>query len=117
MSSQRTAVVFELGNVIGKDFTQWRIDLLCELLQFVVYGPYGSNVVLSVSGTKIWYDETYDFHRLEFMANGHKVHVQLYKVFSSFIDEKDGWRGCPTYDIVLFANSIRNACGLAVTEI
>lgn len=96
----------ELGNMKGQYFTQWRIDLLEELLHYVTNG-FGSASGVDVTDTKIWYDESEDFHRLSFESNGHIVLVRFYKVFASKIDGKDGWVGCPHSKIIDFAQHLR----------
>ena len=106
MIEQSSKVPIERGNMKGQHFTQWRIDLLQELLNLVVYA-YGSHPFVAVENARVWYDAAEDFHRLEYTASGKKIEVQFYKVFSSKIDGRDGWRGCVRSDIVEFARHLR----------
>lgn len=84
------------GNREGQYFTQWRFDLLAELLQKVQEGPIpGQSETVEVANVEIWYDAREDYHRLKFDAQGHHVEVRLYKVFACTIDKAEGWVGCP----------------------
>jgi len=96
----------EYGSLTGQYFTQWRIDLLQELLGYVVEG-FGGGAGIPVENTTIWYDANEDFHMLSFDSGGHHVEVRFYKVFSSKIDGKDGWVGCPRSNIIGFAQHLR----------
>jgi hypothetical protein len=88
-------------------FTQWRIDLLGELLLLVTNG-FGEDPGVAVSDVKIWYDEPNDFHRLSFVSQGTKVDVRFYKVFSvRYDDVRDGWVGCLRSSVIRFAKHIR----------
>lgn len=100
-------VVIERGNMSGRYFTQWRIDLLEELLYDVVYN-YGTIPLVTVENAKVWYDEPNDFHMLSYDATGNHIEVRLYTVFSSKVNGVDGWVGCPRYCQGEFARHLRN---------
>ena len=99
---------YQLGNTSGQHFTQWRLDLLEELLRYVASGFHAEKGV-PVGNVRMWYDEPNDFHCLSFDSNGHDVLVKFYKVFSSEIDGNRLWQGCPRGQIIEFAASIRKA--------
>lgn len=101
------------GNLEGQYFTQWRIDILNDLICHVVY-LYGDTPKVQVSDVHIWYDAEHDFHRLSYKAAGNEIEVQFYKVFSSKINGVDGWRGCPRYCQSDFARHLRDHSRLAV---
>lgn len=102
-----TEIPVEYGNMEGQYFTQWRIDLLNELLQTVVYA-YGETPLVAVEDVKIWYDAGEDFHRMTFTSAGKRFEVQFYKVFSVKVDGTDLWRGCPRSSAGKLAKSIRD---------
>lgn len=101
------------GNREGQYFTEWRFDLLKEILNHVHFGPIpGHSQVLDIQNPHIFYDQNQDFHHLTFEAGGKSVNVRLYKVFSVTIDGKNGWIGCPTYQQWEFSNYLRKECGI-----
>lgn len=101
------------GNREGQHFTQWRFDILRELLERIVSGPCPPrSEVVAIESPEIWYDSAQDYHCLRFTGNGHLVEVRLYKVFSSKIDGVDHWQGCPTSNIWEYATSIRRETGI-----
>jgi len=105
------------GNRNGQYFTQWRFDLLEELLERIHLGPNPpSTEVVEIEDAEIWYDEYEDFHRLKFKARGHFVEVQFYKVFASKIDGTEHWVGCPRSNIWEYAVSIREKLGVTIKE-
>lgn len=99
-------VTVRYGKMTGQYFTQWRIDVLEELLRYVI-SDQGEKVLLEVTDPVLWHDEGSDFHRLDFKANGKIFEVRLYKVFSVSIDGKDGWVGCLRGMIYDFAKYLR----------
>ena len=104
-------VEIEHGHMSGQYFTQWRIDMLKELLDAIIYSyrdPEVTEPLVSLSNVKIWYDEPNDFHMLSYDAGGNHIEVRLYKVFSSKINGKDGWVGCPRYSEGKFAKHLRD---------
>ncbi len=105
--NQPAPIPVEYGNREGRYFTQWRIDLLEELLERIVYN-YDSTPLITVESPKVWYDAEQDFHRLEFRSGGKHFHVQFYKVFTAFVDGEDGWRGCPRSSMGRFAKYLRD---------
>jgi len=101
------------GNREGQYFTEWRFDILRELLELFHLGPVpGSSQVMEVVDPEIWYDEHDDFHRLKFSSGGKLFEVRLYKVFSCDIDGEKAWSGCPQRLIYEFASSLRKRAGL-----
>ena len=101
------------GNREGQYFTEWRFDLLKQLLDLIHTGPCPPRTeTLEVEDPKIWYDADQDFHRLSFRARGHLVEVQFYKVYSSKIDGVEHWTGCPRGQIYEYAVSIRRKLGI-----
>ena len=103
----------EYGNREGKYFTEWRLDLLKELLGKVHQGPMpGTSKVVNIDHALIWYDAEQDYHMLFFRALGHEVVVRLYKAFSSKIDGEDHWVGCPRSQVWEYANSLRRKLGV-----
>lgn len=108
------------GNREGQYFTQWRFDLLEELLGMVHMGPIpGQSEVIEVEEPNIWYDAYHDFHHLSFRACGRFVEVWLYKVFSSRIDGVEAWVGCPRSQVWDYSTFLRqrliNPLGEAAT--
>ena len=101
-------IAIERGQMEGRYFTQWRIDMLEELLHTVVY-CYGTVPLVTVENAKVWYDDPNDFHMLSYDAAGNHIEVKLYKVFSSKINGVDGWVGCPKYNQGEFAKHLRDA--------
>lgn len=97
----------EYGPQEGRYFTQWRIDLLLELLRDVVYS-WGDEPLVQVSNARVWYDQHRDFHHLAFEAGGHSFNVRFYKVFGCEIDGQEGWIGCPRYNSHEYARYLRN---------
>lgn len=97
----------EYGNLKGQYFTQWRIDLLKELLDYVVNGFAETQSKIEASDVKIWYDPNIDFHILQFKANDQTTLVRFYKVFSCWVNGEELWIGCPRNEIVHLANIIR----------
>jgi hypothetical protein len=101
------------GNREGQYFTEWRFDILKDLLNLIHTGPCPPHTeTVELAEVKIWYDAREDFHRLSFQARGHLVEVQLYKVLSSKIDGKEHWTGCPRSNMYEYANSIRRELGI-----
>jgi hypothetical protein len=107
------AIPVEYGNRQGQYFTEWRFDLLKELLGRIHEGPMPpQSEIVEIENAQIWYDAREDFHRLSFRARGRLVEVQLYKVFSSKIDGEEHWVGCPRNQIWEYALSIRRKLGV-----
>ena len=105
------------GNREGQYFTEWRFDLLKELLGYVMNGPIpGTSEPIQIDDANIWYDAQEDFHRLIFKACGHQVEVQLYKVFSSKVDGEEHWVGCPRNQIWEYALSLRRKLGVVPAQ-
>ncbi len=113
-ASERCRVPIQYGNLSGQYFTQWRIDMLEELIDRVVY-CYRDTPIIEVSDVRIWYDASQDFHRLEFRSGGHVIEVRYYIVFSAKIDGRDGWTGCPRYQLGEFAKYLRDQARLELT--
>ena len=84
----------------GQYFTQWRVDLLAELLGMVRGHGF------ACEDAEIWYDEPSDFHYLSFMAGGKVFAVRFYKVFSISVDGVDDWTGVLRSNICRLANHI-----------
>ena len=102
------------GNREGKYFTEWRFELLEELLDRVHKGPMPTSEVVEIENPQIWYNAEEDFHMLSFRACGHEVEVRLYKVFGSKIDGEDHWVGCPRNQVWEYANSLRRKLGVRI---
>jgi hypothetical protein len=104
------------GNREGKYYTEWRFNLLLELLEMVHVGPMpGKSDIVDVQDPEIWYDADEDYHRLKFIACGKVIEVQLYKVFGCYIDGQPHWPGCPKNQVWNYANSIRRKLGIKNT--
>jgi len=88
------------GNMQGRYFTQWRVDLLAELLGHI------RERGVTAADAAIWYDEPSDFHYLSFMARGKVFAVRFYKVFSMSINGVDNWTGVVRSDVIRLANHI-----------
>jgi len=85
-----------VGNTTGIYFTQWRFDLLSELLDRIKNGPMpGQSRQVVVESPILDYDREHDFHHLRFMTDGKKVDIRLYKVFAVEIDGQDLGMRCP----------------------
>ena len=95
------------GNMEGQYFTQWRIDLLKDLLQRIVYA-YGSTPLITIERPRVWYDAEQDFHRLEYSVQGKHIAVRFYKVFAAEINGVQGWTGCVQSSIGEFAKYLRD---------
>ena len=104
----KTNIVIDRGTCEGRHFTQWRIDLLDELLGYVSNG-FGEAKGVAVNNARTWYDSEEDFHMLSYESGGKNFVIRLYKVFSSKIDGDDEWVGCPRRNILDFAKSLREA--------
>lgn len=102
-----TKIPVEYGNMEGQYFTQWRIDLLNELLQTIVFA-YDETPLVAVEDVKIWYDADEDFHRMTFTAAGTLFAVRLYKVFSVTVHGADLWIGCPRSRSGSLAKAVRD---------
>lgn len=102
-----TKIPVEYGNMEGQYFTQWRIDLLNELLHTIVFA-YDETPLVAVDDVKIWYDADADFHRMTFTAAGTLFAVRLYKVFSVTVRGADLWIGCPRSSSGSLARAIRD---------
>lgn len=76
------------GNMVGQDFTQWRVELLEDLLDVIVY-CYGDTPLVAVENICIWYDADKDFHRMSFESGGNRVVVRFYKFFSVSVNDMD----------------------------
>lgn len=100
-------ILIEYGNLEGQYFTHWRIELLEELIDIVVF-LYNDTPLITVNDVKIWYDAENDFHCLSYVAAENKIKVRFYKVFSSNINGIDKWVGCPRYNITEFAKHLRD---------
>lgn len=108
MNDVSQPVDIERGPMSGRYFTQWRIDLLEELLHSVVFN-FGETRLVAVENAMVWYDDPNDFHRLSYDAAGNHIEVRLYKVFSSKINGSDGWVGCPRHCLTEFARHLRDS--------
>lgn len=106
------------GNREGQYFTEWRFDLLKELLGRIVQGPMpGTSESVEVENAQIWYDAEQDYHMLSFRTRGHRVEVRFYKVFSTKIDGEDHWVGCPRNQVWEHSLSIRRKLGIQVPSL
>lgn len=94
------ALCYRAGNMQGRYFTQWRVDLLVELLEMVRERGFVCD------DAEIWYDEPSDFHYLSFIAGGKVFAVRFYKVFSMSVNGVDNWAGILRSRIVLLADHI-----------
>ncbi len=100
-------IEIKYGNHEGQYFTEWRFDVLKDLLNLIIEGPREGLNIVGISDIELWYDQSEDFHRLAFVYNGHKVGIRFYKVLSYAIDGTDQWVGCPRSKIWEFAIDIR----------
>lgn len=82
--------------------TNWRIKLLEELLELV------RELEVEATDVKFWYDVPEDFHRMAFTANGRRVEVRLYKVFSITVDGFSDWTGVRRSEMGALATRIRD---------
>lgn len=103
------------GNTAGLYFTQWRIDLLVELVDGIIYN-YGTEPLVDLQDIVIDYDPVEDYHRLAFTANNKQFAVRFYKVYSATVDGVDLWIGCPRHKAGEFARTIRNIAKLAAVQ-
>ena len=78
---------YKSGNMSGQYFTQWRVDLLAELLNDICSRD------VPVEDATIWYDETRYFHYLSFMAGGDIFAIRFCNVFSLSVNGVDDWTG------------------------
>lgn len=107
MVTERATIPVEYGKLEGQYFTQWRIDLLQDLLQLVVY-CYGNSPLVAVENIRIWYDAKEDFHRMTCEIGGNRVAVRFYKVFSASVSDVDVWVGCPRHEVGALAKCLRD---------
>lgn len=90
-----------------------RTKRLHRVLDLIVYGNHfhGSvptKVLLEVRNAKIWHDLSDDFHRLSFEANGQKIVIRYYKVFSVQLNGVDAWVGTVYSLLPDLATDVRN---------
>ena len=67
------------GNREGRFFTQWRVDDLVQLAEWI-------NDRLGIVNFYIWYDAEEDFHRMAFWHNNINCTVSFYKVYRLDVD-------------------------------
>lgn len=107
--AERAAIPVEYGNLTGQYFTQWRIDMLLELLELIVY-CYSDTPLVEITDVKIWYDADEDYHRMSFYApvTAKVMAVWLYKVWTCEINRVTTWQGCPRHMVGDFAKHLRD---------
>lgn len=97
VSTSAATPCYRAGNMQGRYFTQWRVDLLADLLRRVRHAG------VDAEDAEIWYDEPSDFHYLSFMAGGEVFAVRFYKVFSmsvNGVDDRTGVLRCDSDALV-----------------
>ena len=109
-------LTIKYGNLEGLYFTQWRIEVLKELMQLVVYN-FGEQPLIEYENLEIWYDAQCDYHRLSYVSGDSRISVRFYKVFTAIVNNdltdmtdpgEKKWQGCQQHAITHFAHHLRN---------